>query len=106
MWPHRRRHTQAWNQAAGLEPIRPDVLTKFTLRVAAKAGVDTHLHALRHFSATQMIAGGDDVRTVARRLGHGDASVTLRTYSHVLEQQDRAAAASVGRALGLPVARS
>jgi len=42
----------------GAEPIRPDVLTKFTRRVAAAAGVDSHLHALRHFSATQAIAAG------------------------------------------------
>jgi len=40
---------------AGLEPIRPDVLSKFTKRVADKAGVNTHLHPLRHFSATQVL---------------------------------------------------
>ena len=50
------------------------------LRVYAKAaGVKTHLHALRHFSATQLIAGGHAVRTVAGRLGHADASVALRS---------------------------
>ena len=64
---------------AGLEPIRPDVLTKFTVRVAVRAGVPTHLHALRHFSATQGIALGYDVVTVSKRLGHRDPSVTLPT---------------------------
>jgi integrase len=44
----------------GAEPIRPDVVTKFMTRVAKKAGVGTHLHALRHFSATQGIAAGYD----------------------------------------------
>jgi len=87
---------------AGLEPIRPDVLTKFTLRVAAKAGVDTHLHALRHFSATQAIGGGFDAATVAARLGHADPSITLRVYSHALEQRDRELAASLGKTLALP----
>ncbi len=85
----------------GSEPIRPDVVTKFTARIAKAAGVDTHLHALRHFSATQLIAAGHDVRTVAGRLGHADAGITLRVYSHVLPSRDREAAATLGRALEL-----
>jgi integrase len=87
---------------AGIEPIRPDVLSKFTKRVAAKAGVDTHLHALRHFSATQAIAAGFDAVTVGARLGHADPSVTLRVYSHAVQQRDRELAASLGRTLALP----
>jgi integrase len=86
----------------GLEPIRPDVLSKFTKRVADKAGVDTHLHALRHFSATQAIAAGFDAVTVGARLGHADPSITLRVYSHAVEQRDRELAASLGRTLALP----
>jgi integrase len=89
---------------AGLEPIRPDMLSKFTRRVADKAGVDTYLHALRHFSATQGIAAGYDAVTVGARLGHRDPSITLRVYSHALEQRDRELAASLGRTLALPVA--
>ena len=86
----------------GAEPIRPDVVTKFTTRVAKKAGVDTHLHALRHFSATQGIAAGYDPVTVGGRLGHADPSITLRVYSHVLEERDKELAAAVGRTLALP----
>jgi integrase len=87
---------------AGLEPIRPDVVSKFTKRVAVKAGVDTHLHSLRHFSATQAIAAGFDAVTVSTRLGHADPSITLRVYSHAVEQRDRELAASLGRTLALP----
>lgn len=87
---------------AGLEPVRPDVVTKFTLRVAKVAKVSTHLHALRHFSATEAMAAGYDAVTVAGRLGHRDPSVTLRTYSHVLERRDRDLAASLGRTLAPP----
>jgi integrase len=86
----------------GLEPIRPDVVSKVTARVAKGASVKTHLHALRHFSATQLIAGGHDVRTVAGRLGHADVSVALRVYSHMLPERDREAAAALGRTLALP----
>ena len=86
----------------GSEPIRPNVLTKFTERAAKAAKVTTHLHALRHFSATQAIAAGFDPVTVGGRLGHADPSITLRVYSHVLEQRDRALATTLGKTLTLP----
>ena len=63
---------------------------------------------LRHFTATQLIAAGLDVRTVSGRLGHADPSVTLRVYSHVVEAKDREAAAIMGgllapsKAIGAP----
>jgi integrase len=85
----------------GLEPIRPDVLTKFIVRIAQMAKVDTHLHALRHFSATQAIAAGFDPVTVGGRLGHADASITLKVYGHVLEGRDQDAAAAIGATLAL-----
>jgi integrase len=83
----------------GSEPIRPDVVTKFAARAAKSAGVNTHMHALRHFTATQAIGAGYDARTVASRLGHADPSITLRVYSHAIEQRDRELATSLGSAL-------
>ncbi|BCN82774.1 hypothetical protein RE0356_14150 [Prescottella equi] len=48
------------------------------------AGVGTlKLHDLRHFYASGLIAAGCDVVTVQRALGHGSATVTLNTYSHL-----------------------
>jgi integrase len=87
---------------AGAEPIRPDLVTGFMKRVTKKAGVPAHVHQLRHFTATQAIAAGYDVATVAERLGHADPSVTLRTYSHALKARDRELAATLGRTLELP----
>ena len=86
----------------GSEPIRPDVVTKFAARAAKSAGVNTHMHALRHFTATQAIGAGYDARTVASRLGHADPSITLRVYSHAIEQRDRELATSLGSALASP----
>ncbi len=80
-------------------PISPDTASHYVRKIATAAGVDTHLHALRHFAATQMIGGGHDVRTVAGRLGHKDASTTLKVYSHFLPERDRDAADFLGRAL-------
>jgi len=88
----------------GAEPYRPDVVTHFMTRAARRAGIRTHLHALRHFSATQGIGAGTDVVTMAGRLGHRDPSVTLRVYSHALEQRDRAAAEAIGASLRRPQA--
>ena len=61
-----------------------------------KVSVPVHLHGLRHFAATMLIAGGVDVRTVAGRLGHADATTTLRVYSHLIESRDQHAARLLG----------
>jgi integrase len=63
------------------------------------AGCDgVHLHHLRHYFASGLIAAGCDVVTVQRALGHQTASVTLNTYSHLwpsAEDKTRAAAAAM-----------
>jgi integrase len=89
---------------AGHEPLKLDVATKFAKRMAQAAGVDTHLHALRHFSATQAVASGADIVTIAARLGHANPSLTLSVYSHALAQRDRELADDLGRTLALPPA--
>lgn len=58
------------------------------------------LHILRDFNASMLIASGGDVRTIAGRLGHSDATTTLRVYVHVLEGRDQDAADYVGSLLG------
>ncbi len=77
----------------------PDTLTQRYGRLAKRLGFHTHLHSLRHYSATELISAGVDIRTVAGRLGHsGGGSTTLRTYSaFTLEADQRAAAALAGR---------
>ena len=87
----------------GAEPMRPDVVTKFTVRAAARAGgEDPPSHAPAFSAATQGIAAGYDPVTVAARHGHRDPSITMKIYSHVLEQRDRELATAVGRSLVLP----
>jgi len=50
--------------------------------MCAALGINTHLHALRHYAATELVTSGVDVRTVAGRLGHGGGgTTTLRVYA-------------------------
>jgi len=71
-------------------------------RVAQRVGAKLRFHDLRHFSATELIGAGTDVRTVAFRLGHADPSTTLRVYPHALVAKDREAAAILGALVGQP----
>jgi len=85
--------------ADGSSPCLPDGLSHGYERLTKRLGIKGHMHELRHFSATTAIAGGADVRTVAGRLGHADASVTLRVYAHALEARDRELAGMLGGAV-------
>lgn len=85
---------------SGHEPMKPDSLGQAFGRLCAKEGVSgVSLHTLRHFSASVLVASGRDVRTVAGRLGHADATTTLRVYSHMIEDRDRDAAEFLGSLL-------
>jgi len=80
-------------------PIPPSTVNSWwqrTLRAAEVQGV--HLHAMRHFYASGLIASGCDVVTVQRALGHRSPSTTLDTYSHLwpsAEDRTRDGAASL-----------
>jgi integrase len=76
-----------------IRPIGPDTASHYVKAAARAVGVETHLHSLRHFAASQGIAGGHDAVTVGRRLGHANPSTTLNIYSHVVEARDRELAA-------------
>lgn len=77
-------------------PIRPNTVTQRYGRMVKRLGLDTHFHALRHYSATELIAAGVDPRTVAGRLGHGGGgSTTLRVYSAWVPESDKSAAAAL-----------
>src|SRR4029453_4163540 len=48
---------------------------------------------------TQLVAGGVDWRTVSGRAGHADGHMTLATYAHFQQAQDRQAAELMERLL-------
>ncbi|MFS0716849.1 tyrosine-type recombinase/integrase [Arthrobacter sp. 1P04PC] len=49
-------------------------------------------HELRHYHASQLISGGMSPVAVAHRLGHKDATETLKTYGHLWPDDDTRAA--------------
>jgi integrase len=77
-------------------PRDPASLTRRYGRLVAKLGIDTMLKELRHYSATELLTAGVDLRTVAGRLGHGDGTTTLRHYAAWVGSADTAAASVIG----------
>jgi integrase len=87
----------------GRDPLQPDSVTQRVGRLAKRLGISAHLHLLRHFSATELLAAGADLRTVAGRLGHGaGGATTLRVYAHPVTEADRRAASLIGQRLKRP----
>jgi integrase len=76
----------------GGKAISPDGVSHRFQELAAQFGVRARLHDLRHFMVTQLVAGGVDWRTVSGRAGHADGHMTLATYAHFQQAQDRRAA--------------
>jgi integrase len=75
------------------EPWKPKSVTQRYRKRAIRLKLrSTRLHAIRHYSATELLAAGVDLRTVAGRLGHGDGVTTLRTYAAWVAAADRRAA--------------
>ena len=78
-------------------------LTRYNERIASDADISPNdkevltlplipYHGLRHTSATLLIAGNADIKTVSARLGHTLTSTTADVYSHQLRTADRKAA--------------
>jgi integrase len=56
--------------------------------ILKKAGLKVRFHDLRHTHASLLLAKGHSIKAVAKRLGHSDVAMTLRTYAHVLPDDD------------------
>ena len=80
----------------GAKCIHPDWPSHVFRKVCDSLDLPFHLHELRHFSATQLIAAGVDLRTVSGRLGHADPAITMRIYAQFVEAKDRNAADILG----------
>ncbi|GGP42087.1 tyrosine-type recombinase/integrase [Saccharothrix coeruleofusca] len=79
------------------QPYSPHAVSSRYKDMAERLGIKTHIHALRHYSATELLTAGVDLRTVAGRLGHGGGgATTLRVYAAWVAASDRKAAEILG----------
>jgi integrase len=74
------------------EPLDPDNFSKRFSYMARAAGLDIHLHSLRHSAAVIGLQAGVDLKTISSTLGHASIRLTADTYSHVVASVKRDAA--------------
>lgn len=117
---HRRRYEEAIQRIGGGpteeaylfsyspsfdRPCNPDAVSHRYIDMCARVGIQTNLKALRHYSATELLQAGVDLRTVAGRLGHGGGgATTLRVYAAWTSEADRRAAEILGSRVKRPEA--
>jgi len=104
----------AFTRSLGL-PLYPDTVSQLMPKLIAaynkpQSGAPpsivlphARLHDLRHVHATILLLAGVPVHVVADRLGHADASITLRVYAHVLHDDAARVADVFAQALGVRV---
>jgi len=84
----------------GAAPSRPSTVSQRYDRCAKRLGIKTTLHRLRHYSATELITAGVDIRTVAGRLGHSNGTTTLKVYAKARELHQAGENPQVGWSVG------
>jgi integrase len=82
-------------------PLWPTNVSERVKKLLAEAGLPVvHLHALRHTAASLLLAGGVDIKTVQRIIGHASAKMTLDTYGHCMPGGDERAREVMGKVIG------
>ena len=66
-----------------------------------RAGITRRIrpYDLRHMAASDMLAGGADLKSVSEILGHASPDLTLKTYQHTITAQRRSAVEVLGKCL-------
>jgi integrase len=104
--PGSKRHGQdvtaalMFTTAAG-QVVNPSTFNTVAWRPArGRAGLaEGGMHALRHYYASVLLAGGVDVRALSEYLGHHDPAITLRIYAHLMPSAEAKALRAVEDAL-------
>jgi integrase len=86
------------NDPAHSRPWNPDWATHKVAEAAEATGIKLDIKGGRHYTASQLLAGGFDLRNTAARLGHsGGGATTLRHYADPVPEVDRRAAAYLAK---------
>lgn len=72
--------------------LHPDQISSWFPKFCMECGV-TRLtfHCLRHTHASHLLASGEDISYVSKRLGHSSIQVTYNTYFHFIPHEKREA---------------
>ena len=81
-------------------PQHPGEVSNTWSRLARRLGIAITFHELRHTHASMLIDQGVDVVTIARRLGHASAAITLNVYAHLFRKDDGKAADAINAVIG------
>ncbi len=92
-------NTEAWKPALVAAGVIPGPKTRAEGHAAAR---EHGMHALRHFYASALLDGGENIKAVSEYLGHSDPGLTLRVYAHLMpssqERTRKAIAAAYDKA--------
>jgi integrase len=83
--------------------VNLDSMSRGVRSVANRLGMKSiHLHSLRHFAATELLAAGISPNDAAEMLGHADPALTLRVYAHASTERQKMAAGILAGVLDAP----
>jgi integrase len=99
---------EAWQDRAGLvftdaagRPLRPEAVSREFTRARDRVGVPrVPFHALRHSTATTLLAQGVPLAVISEWLGHSGIAITAAAYAAIVPELRVAAADAMDRALG------
>ena len=76
----------------GIKSLRDSSLQKMNEHFAKEAGVKyIRIHDFRHSHASLLANEGINIQEIARRLGHSNANITLKTYAHLYPRENERA---------------
>lgn len=87
------------NQAGNRSRSRKSVVLSGLKPVLKKLGIPGHdvgLHAFRHGLATELVEAAAPLTVLQHQLRHSDIKTTLKLYSHVIPESQRAAMEQIG----------
>lgn len=82
------------------QPIDPSYVRKRLQQILERADCKkVRFHDLRHIFATMSLEHGMDVKTLSAIIGHVSAKTTLNIYTHITNEMQENAAASIDRGI-------
>ena len=84
--------TEDYRICGGPSYVHDTTIDEANRKIAELAGIKRiTIHEFRHSHASLLCNAGINIKEIARRLGHADVEITLRTYAHLYPtEEDRA----------------